>query len=204
MTHSGKLRFAILALVASHLLFGNPICSAQEPRIAAAGPVVSVSLGYAYLNTEVPTASRFTENGVASSVAAQLTRRIGIKLEASYTRTYGLFGLDHHSDMLSYLGGPVFYPFRGKRFAVYTQALTGSARITGVIPQTKPNFLFAETNKLAWAIGPGLDTKLSSSTIFRVGVDYLHGSYFTPAQVIQSQANFRTIISLVHTFGGSR
>jgi hypothetical protein len=204
MTSSTMLRRGILFVLASHIVSNSPSYAAQEPRIAGIAPAVSVSIGYLYLNSEVPSAGRISQNGIASGVTTEFTRRIGIKLEASYTRTYGAFGLDHHSDVLAYLGGPVFYPVRRRRFAIYTQALIGGARITGVIPESNGIFLFAETNKLAWAIGPGVDTRLSRSTVLSVGADYLHSSYFAPNRSIQGQGNTRIIISLVYTLGKSR
>jgi len=204
MTSSGRLRFGILAILSSLALFDSPVCSGQEPRIAGTAPAVSVSIGYAYLNGEVPSAGRISQNGVASGVTTEFTPRFGIKMEASYTRTDGAFGLDHHSDLLAYLGGPVVYPVRHKRFSIYAQALIGAARITGVIPETNGNFLLAETNKLAWSLGPGVDAKLSRSTVLRIGADYLHSSYFAPNKAIHGQGNTRVIISLVYTLGKFR
>jgi hypothetical protein len=204
MTFSGRLLFGILAILASDVLLSNPRCAGQEPRYAGIGPAVSVSIGYAYLNNEIPSAGRISQNGVASGVATDFTRRIGIKAEASYTRTYGAFGLGHHSDVLAYLGGPVFYPVRRRRFAIYAQALIGGARITGVIPKSNGTFLLGRTNQLAWSFGPGVDTRLSRSTVLRVGADYLHSRYFAPNQAIQGQGNTRIIIGLVYTLGKSR
>jgi hypothetical protein len=203
MTTSGRLSFGILAILASNTLLCNPRCFGQEPRFPAVGPAVSFSIGYAYLNSEIPSVGRISENGIASGATIEL-HRFGIKTEVSYTRTYGAFGLDHHSDVLGYLGGPVFYPIRRRRFAIYTQALFGGARITGVIPETNGSFLLGETNRLAWSVGPGVDTRLSRSTVLRVGADYLHSSYFARNRSIQGQGNTRIIISLVYTLGKSR
>ena len=204
MTLATLLRFGIMFLVALLTVSNSHSCVGQEPRFAGNGPTVSVSIGYTYLNSEIPSAGRISQNGVASGVTTDFTRRMGIKAEVSYTRTYGAFGIDHHSDVLAYLGGPVIYPVRHKRFAIYAQALFGAARITGVIPESSGTFLLGETNKFAWSIGPGLDTRLSRSTSLRVGADYLHGNYFTPAGVIRDQTNVRVITSLVYTFGKYR
>jgi hypothetical protein len=204
MISSGRLFWGILAISLSNALLTNPSCFGQEPRFPAVGPTVSISIGYAYLNNEIPSAGRISQNGIASGVEADFTRRIGIKLDASYTRTYGAFGLDHHSDVLAYLGGPVVYPVRHKRFAIYAQALIGAARITGVIPESNGTYFFGETNMLAWSLGPGVDTRLSRSTVLRVDADYLHSSYFAPNATIQGQGNFRATISLVYTLGKVR
>jgi len=204
MNSSYRLLFGIVAILASNALLSNPRCVGQEPRFPAVGPSVSVTFGYAYLNNEIPSAGRINENGVVFGVSTDFNRRFAIKLEGSYTRAYGAFGLDHQSDVLAYLGGPVIYPVRRRRFAIYTQALIGGARITGVIPGSNGSFLLGETNKLAWSVGPGVDTRLSRSTVFRVGADYLRSSYFAPNRSIQDQGNMRIIISLVYTLGKSR
>jgi opacity protein-like surface antigen len=204
MNCSTALRSGILFVLASLIVSKNSSCAAQEPRIAGIAPSVSVSIGYVYLNSEVPSAGRISQNGIASGIETDFTRGIGIKLDASYTRTYGAFGLDHHSDVLAYLGGPVVYPVRHRRFAIYAQALIGAARITGVIPESNGSYLFGETNKLAWSLGPGVDTRLSRSTVLRVAADYLHSSYFAPNAAVQGQGNFRVIISLAYTLGKSR
>ena len=204
MTCSGRLFWGILAILASDVLLSNPRCAGQEPRIAGTGPIVSIGIGYTYLNSEIPSAGRISQNGVASGATTEFNRRVGIKVEASYTRAYGAFGLDHYSDVLAYLGGPVIYPVRRRRFAIYTQALIGGARITGVIPENNGSFLLGETNKLAWSIGPGVESRLSRSTTLRVGADYLRSSYFAPNRSIQGQGNTRIIISLVYTLGRSR
>jgi hypothetical protein len=198
------LRLGIMFVFAAQSVSHSPPCVGQEPRIAGIAPAVSVSIGYAYLNSEVPSAGRINENGIASGVTTEFTRRIGIKAEVSYTRTHGAFGVDHGSDVLAYLAGPVVYPIRRKRFAIYTQALIGAARITGVIPESNGTFLFAKTNKLAWSLGPGVDARLSKSTVLRIGADYLRSSYFAPNKAIQGQGNIRVITSLVYTFGKYR
>ena len=203
MTSSTILRIGILFVLASHIVSNSPSCPAQEPRIAGVGPSVNVSIGYAYLNSEIPSVARISENGIASGATIEL-RRFGIKTEVSYTRTYGAFGLDRHSDVLTYLGGPVIYPVRRRRFAIYAQALIGAARITGVIPESNSTFLLGETNRLAWSIGPGVETRLSRSTVLRIGADYLRSSYFAPNRAIQGQGNIRAIISLVYTLGKVR
>src|SRR5437879_10234053 len=93
--------FGIIMILLSEILFASSPGVAQEPRVAAKGPVVRVSIGYAYLNSEIPSVGRISENGVATGIAVDFTDRFGIKVESSYTRTYGAFGLPHHSDVLA-------------------------------------------------------------------------------------------------------
>jgi len=198
------LRLGILFVLPSLIVSNSPSCVGQEPRIAGIGPAVSISIGYVYLNSEIPSAARISQNGVASGVTTDFTRRFGIKAEVSYSRTYGAFGVDHHSDVLAYLGGPIVYPLRRKRFSIYAQALFGAARITGVVPVSNGNYFSGRTTELAWSLGPGVETRLSRSTALRIGADYLRSSYFAPNKAVRGQGTVRVIISLVYTLGRVR
>jgi hypothetical protein len=196
--------FGVFVALLSQIFFESSPCVAQQPRVAAIGPVVSVSIGYAYLNSEIPSVGRISENGVATAIAADFTRRFGIKVEGSYTRTYGAFGLPHHSDVLALLAGPVIYPVRRPRFAIYAEGLVGATRIVGVVPENIDSYLLAEVKSSAWSVGAGVETPLTRSTVFRSGVDYLRASYLTPASRISGQGNTRVTVSLVYTFGKVR
>jgi opacity protein-like surface antigen len=195
---------ASILTLASDLLLLSGRCAAQEPRIAGIGPTVSVSVGYAYLNSGIPSDGRISENGVAAGISTEFTRRFGIKAEISYTRAYGAFDIPHHSDVLALLAGPVIYPVRRQRFAIYGQGLVGAARIAGVIPEGNGSYLLVEVKSSAWSVGAGVDTQLSRSTVLRTGVDYLRASYLTPTRLIRGQGNTRALISLVYTFGKVR
>jgi len=54
MTAISLPTLGIIVVLLSQILFVSSPCVAQEPRVAAKGPVVSVSIGYAYLNSEIP------------------------------------------------------------------------------------------------------------------------------------------------------
>jgi opacity protein-like surface antigen len=196
--------FGVIVILLSEILFASRLCLAQEPRVAAKGPIVSVSIGYAYLNSEIPSVGRISENGVATGIAADFTDRFGIKLESSYTRTYGAFGLPHHSDVLAVMAGPVIYPVRRPRFAMYAEGLVGGTRIEGVVPENNGSFLLVEVKSSAWAVGAGVETPLTRSTVLRTGVDYLRARYLTPERLVSGQGNTRVTVSLVYTFGKVR
>ncbi len=204
MTAISLPTLGIIVVLLSQILFVSSPCVAQEPRVAAKGPVVSVSIGYAYLNSEIPSVGRISENGVSTGIAADFTDRFGIKVESSYTRTYCAFGRPHHSDVLALMAGPVIYPVRRPRFAMYAEGLVGGTRIVGVVPENNGSYLLVEVKSSAWAVGAGVETPLTRSTVFRTGVDYLRASYLTPARLVSGQGNARVTVSLVYTFGKVR
>lgn len=176
---------------------------AQSPTVGATGPTVNASLGHSYLNLEMPSSSRIGLNGAQASVTVDYFR-LGVRLDLGYVRAQNVLGSSYHSDVLSYLAGPVFCPLRHKRFRTYIQGLIGGARITGPVPLAG-GFGRGYVNKLAWGAGCGWEYEFSRSFAFRVGGDYLHTAFFSPALTIRGQNNFRTAGSIVYFLGtGSR
>ena len=180
-------------------------CVGQEPRFPGAGPTVDVSVSYAYLSAQVPTQGRIAEQGVSSSLTIAFARQISARAEGTYTRNYGAFGWPRHNDELAYLAGPVFYPLRHQRFAVYGETLFGMARIVGVISNGGPSGISGGmVNHFAWSAGGGSEMRLSRSIAARTGVDYVHGNFFVSDGTIHGQGSIRITVGLVYTFGKSR
>lgn len=181
-------------------LFSNSAL-AQSPNAGAIGPTVNISLGYSYLNVEMPSSSRIAINGAEASATIDYFPRLGLRLDLGYARAPNVLGTGHHSDVLSYLGGPVFYPASHKRLRAYVQGLIGGARVTGPVSLAGGGLGTGYVNRLSWGAGCGLEYELSSSLSFRVGSDYLHTAFFSPAQTIQGQNNLRTSGSIIYYFG---
>ena len=194
----------MIAILGWCVLLVGGSCAAQEPLPAAVGPTISVSLGYAHLNTKVSGVGSFGENGAIAGINADFNPRFGIKAEVGYTRTYGAFGIPRHSDVMTFLAGPVIYPVRYRKFSIYGQGLIGAARIEGVVPETGNSYLLSEAVNFAWCLGAGVEASLSKSIAIRVGADYLRLRNVTPQLVLQGQGDARATASLVYTFGGKR
>lgn len=178
---------------------------AQSPATPAKAPIFDVGAGYSYVNIGLGD-NRVSLNGADANLSAYFSPYLAIKLDVGYARDNNVFNTGHNSDLLSYLGGPVIYPFRGRRLAVYTEALFGAARVTGPIPAAGGTLLIrGYANKFAWAAGGGIEYKLGRrffrSLNFRAGADYLHTAYFTPAPSIAGQNDVRAVTGLVYTFG---
>jgi len=69
------------------------------------------------------------------------TSRLGIRADWGYARAANVHGTGRHSDLLSYLAGPVFYPSRHRNFNTYIHALVGAARVSGPVPRNGGGFL---------------------------------------------------------------
>src|ERR1700675_1061551 len=101
-----------IALLVLHFAFDLKPCVGQAPQFAGIGPTVNAGLGYTYLNANVASYGRISEQGVAASLTTDFTNRIAVKLEATYTQTSGALELRGRNSALTYMAGPVFYLVR--------------------------------------------------------------------------------------------
>jgi hypothetical protein len=179
-----------------------PVSSfAQSPFSTGSGPVVSASLGYSYVSLPMPSSTRLSLNGAGASITADFRSRFGIKIDLNYARAANVYGTGHHSDVLSYMAGPVFYPVNNDRLTVYIQGLAGGSRITGVVPNGAGGFYRAYTSGLSWAVGGGIQRSISSSLAVQTETDYLHTSYIDSSVTFRSQNGLRIVGSLVYRWG---
>jgi opacity protein-like surface antigen len=176
--------------------------AAQSPIPAATSRTIDVSLGYSYLSRADSQSNRVGLNGADASFTIGLRSRMAIRVDLGYARATNVGGSARHSDALSYLAGPVFYPTTSRRVDTYVHALVGAARVTGPILLSGGGSLNgAWVNKFAWAVGGGAEYWVSDSIAVRTGVDYLRTAYFDPSLVIRGQNNIRTTAAVVYYFG---
>jgi opacity protein-like surface antigen len=173
---------------------------AQGPPVAAKGPTVDASIGYSYVSMPIAD-SRVNLNGADANIDVDFSQFLGVRLDAGYVRATNVFDTGHVADILSYLGGPVVYPYRRKRWTAYGDLLLGAARVTGPIPAAGDTLLIRGfTNKFAWQLGGGVQFNLSRSWALRGEANYFRTSYFTPSTTIAGQNNIRIITSIVYSF----
>ncbi len=189
---SWKLPLFLLLLPASAL--------AQVPLPTGSGPSISASLGYSYMSMPIPSATRIDMNGAAASVSVDFRSRFGAKIDVDYDRTANVFGTGRHSDVLTYMLGPLFYPMRNDRWTVYLQALAGGSRVTGVVPNGTNGFDTAYTQGLAWAFGGGIERRISPSFAIRTEFDYLHTTFTDSTAAFRGQNDLRLTGSLVYSW----
>jgi hypothetical protein len=171
---------------------------AQQPFSAGSGPSISASFGYSYLSFPITPSTRIDMNGLGASITADFRSRFGAKLDLNYVRQANIFGTGHHSDVLSGMVGPVFYPVSNDRLAVYVQALAGYCRATGVIPNGAGGFTTAYTDGLCWAVGGGIERSISASLAVRTETDYMRTSFIDSNGMFRGQNDLRITGSLVY------
>jgi hypothetical protein len=197
-------KLAPFVLLLFGLLLWPALMPAQFPTPSAKvrSPVGDASLGYFYSNDSVAPPNRVGLSGLDANATLDIPALIGIKLDLGYARAANVFRTDRHADMLTYLIGPVVYPVARTKFGTYLHALVGGARTTGPVPTGGGGFFTAYANKFAWALGGGLDyrlTRFSPGLSARIGADYLHTAYFDPSQRISGRSNVRVVVGIVYS-----
>jgi opacity protein-like surface antigen len=154
------------------------------------------------MGTSIPAnGSSLGMNGILLSGNADFSRRFGLKLELGYSRAFDAFNTGHSADMLTYMGGPVFYPIRHRRYNVFGQLLLGGARETGVNATNNGGLLLGYDNRFAWSAGVGVEYRISPALSLRGQGEYLHTAFYNSNIVLQGQNNARVSLSLIYTFG---
>jgi hypothetical protein len=174
---------------------------AQGPVMAGVAPVLEWGIGYWYMKSDVPSQGNMPMNGVLLSGSGDLNVHFGAKLEVGYSRSFDAFQTGRSADILTYMGGPVFYPVRRGKFDIHAQVLLGGARETGVNFESDGTLVRGYVNHLAWAGGAGFQYRISPALSLRPEVEYLRTSFFNSNVAIQGQPNLRASLSLIYTFG---
>jgi opacity protein-like surface antigen len=177
---------------------------AQVPAIAGVAPVLEGSVGYSYMQSNVPSQGNLAMKGILVSGSRDLNAHFAVKLEVGYSRSFDAFQTGRTADILTYMGGPVFYLVRRQKFSIHAQVLLGGARETGVNFESDGTLVRGYVNHFAWAGGAGFQYRISEALSLRPEVEYLRTSFFNSNLAIQGQTNLRPSINLIYTFGRRR
>lgn len=178
----------------------GPLKGSDRPVAAARGRLIEVSLGYEYVNLDMPSSGRVNLSGVNSTITADILPRIGITADFGYARAANLLDTGHHVDALTYLAGPVFYPLRAGRLTTFVHGLIGGARVTGVVPTSDGTDLLGYANRVSWAMGGGARYQITPSVAFQISSDYLRTGYVNSNAAIRGQNNIRAVFGVVYSF----
>ena len=185
----------------------NPPAFEQAPLPAALAPAVEARVGLSALSRVSSPNSRILFKGINASITGQSSDRFGATFEASYLRASNVFGTGHSNSVLTFLGGPVFYPYRGHGFVTSAHVLGGAAKVAGVVVLTPSNggFLKGTVNDLAWAFGTSLEKWFTEYLAARVDIDALHTSFYSSSTIkIHGEYDLRATWGLIYYFGGRR
>ena len=97
------------------MFLAGPRSAAQGPIVTGVGPEIEAHGGFEYIGMQVPTASSVPMYGADSGLTVGVTRHVGMRVDLGYSRASNVFDTGHHSDVLTYMAGPVFYPVRTEK-----------------------------------------------------------------------------------------
>ena len=173
----------------------------KSPVAAARGKTIEIGLGYTYMSQPENQSKRVGLQGADASFTVGFSR-LGIKADLGYARAANVLGTGSHSDVLSYLAGPVFHPISNRNFDIYIHALAGGARVSGPILTNGGVILLGGwATGYAWATGGGVKYWLSDSLAVSTGADFLRTAYYDPSLKLRGQYNLRTTATVIYYFG---
>jgi len=184
----------------------NPPAFALAPLPAALAPAIEARVALSALSRVSSANNRILFKGINASVTGQSSDRFGATFETSYLRASNVFGTGRSNRVLTFLGGPVFYPYRRSGFVTSVHVLGGAARVSGVVVLTPSTggFLKGTVDDLAWAFGTSLEKWFTESLAARVDIDALHTSFYNSSVKVHGEYDLRATWGLIYYFGGRR
>ncbi|HEX8818236.1 MAG TPA: hypothetical protein VF753_22290 [Terriglobales bacterium] len=167
------------------------------PAPAAAGPSSDVSVGYTFLRMSVPGSSSVNLNGLDVTGRMDLNQHWGIMVDSNYARTPNVLGPPDGGYVLSFLGGPAFYPVQHHNTRVFARFLAGAGMVDAAAPGAGTQFYHGWLVRFAYAGGAGVEQAIAGPFAVRVGGDYLRTSFYDHTGAVQPQNNFRVTASLI-------
>jgi opacity protein-like surface antigen len=160
-----------------------------------------MGLGYSYVSQVQSQSKRLGLRGADASFTIGFSR-LGIKADVGYARASNVLGTGRHSDVFSYLAGPVFHPTIHRSFDTYVHALVGGARVSGPIRTDGGLILLGGwSTGYAWSLGGGVEYWVTDSVAIRTGADYMRTAFYDSSRVVRGQGNLKTTASVVYYFG---
>jgi opacity protein-like surface antigen len=173
----------------------------KPPVAAARGKTIEMALGYSYVSQAENQSKRLGLRGADASFTIGFSR-LGIKADVGYARASNVLGTGRHSDIFSYLAGPVFHPTKHRSFNTYVHALVGGAKVSGPIAANGGRILLGGwTTGYAWTLGGGVEYWITDSVAIRTGADYMRTAFYDSSLVVRGQNNLKTTASAVYYFG---
>lgn len=185
----------------------NPPAFTQAPLPAALAPAIEAQVGFSTLSRVSSPNNKILFKGINARVIGQSSDRFGATFETSYLRASNVFGTGKSNSVLTFLGGPVFYPYRRSGFVTSVHVLGGAAKVSGVVVLTPSNggFLKGTVGDVAWAFGTSLEKWFTEYLAARVDIDALHTSFYDSTTIkVHGEYDLRATWGLIYYFGGRR
>ncbi len=181
----------------------RPVLSTQGTLPAAIVPALETRVGFSTLSRVSSPNNRILFNGMNASVTKQASERFGATLEVSYLRASNVFGTGQSNSVLTYLIGPVYYPYRKNGLLASVHALGGGARVAGVVAllPNSSGLLKGTVNDRAWSFGGGVEKWVTNLLAVRVDIDALHTTFFNSSAKVHGEYDLRATWGVIYYFG---
>ena len=170
--------------------------------VAASGPTYEVNAGYSYLMSAIPSSGTANLFGFDAGGRADFSTHWGVAVDAGYVRTSDVLSTGHSGYVLTFLGGPVYYPVERGRSRAFLHALVGAGLVDGAVPVSGTTYLHGFAGRPAYALGGGFERYMMGRFGFRLSGDYLRTAFANPSGNIQLQNNLRVTASLLFRLRG--
>jgi hypothetical protein len=175
--------------------------SNQPPIAPGHFTVLSLSTGYSVISLSTPATGRIALSGFDVSLAADGGKRIGAKLDLSYTVAPNVSNTGHRTDVFSYLVGPTISLWKGNSLSTHAHILLGGAKVAGPFPNAAGGFSTGHVHYPAWEFGGSAEYAISHAFGFRVTIDSAHTHFFNLSGAVQGQNDIRVTNSIVYYLG---
>jgi len=199
-----KRKINTIRCLGSALLFASmwvASARAQEVRssapVAAFGPTYDVSVGYSYLLSAIPSSGQVNLFGFDAGGRPDFAPHWGITVDAGYVRTSDVLSTGHSGYVLTFLGGPVYYPFSHARTRLFLDGLVGAGLVDGAVLVSGTTFLHGFAGRPAYSLGGGFERSLVGPFGLLLSGDYLRTAFANSSGNIQLQNNLRITASIV-------
>jgi hypothetical protein len=177
------------------------VLSGKGPVASGKSKTIEFGIGYLYVSHPESPSQRLGLQGADASVTMGLSR-FGLKADVGYARAANVLGTGTHSDILTYLVGPVFRPVSTRKYELSVHALVGGARQSGpFLTSGGIIFIGGWATSYAWEAGGGVKYWISDTLAISTEADCLRTSYYGPSARLQGEFNIKTTAGVIFYFG---
>jgi len=162
-----------------------------ETPVSAYSPTFDIGCGYTFLSSSMPTAGQVQFNSVEASARANFLPHWGVALDFGYVRTSDVLNTGHQGYIMTFLGGPVFYPMAHGRTRPFLHALVGAGLVDGAVPLSDNAYLHGWVERPAYAFGGGIERSVMGAFALRGAGEYLRTAYAYSISTVRAQNSLR-------------
>ena len=195
-----KIRIACKAMFLAWMLVASAMAQNHlrpDTPVSAYSPTFDVGFGYSFLSSSVPTGGQVQFNGLNANARANFLPHWGVTIDAGYARNSDVLNTGHPGYIMTFLGGPVFYPVAHGKTRPFLHALIGAGLVDGAVPLNDNTYLHGWVERPAYAFGGGIEHSVMGPFSLRGTGDYLRTAYADSVSTVRAQNSIRVTASIL-------